>query len=215
MELPEPPEWWKKIKPLRWLLGFTVLFAIASHIYRDDISELLMVHPETPIYLARDPNPVLLMDGLKSHEGVDAVTALLAERQLRADARRVKKPGTSRNPPGNLDTLKLAPYLHLGIEGELTLEFFNDRLYEAYFLPSDTARYLRALKPAEPSLKRDQRGYYELLQGPRRVASNIEFSLSEVGRATGATAFIVWQDTRLVRERAQWDRDFGALPVAP
>lgn len=215
MELREPPDWWKKYKPLRWLLGLTVLIAIGSHIFSDDISDLLIDHPETAAYLARDPNPVLLMDGLKSQQGVTAVKTILAERQLSAESRHVEKPGTPRNPPGHLDTVKIAQYLHLGVTGELTLEFFNDRLYEAHFLPSDTAVYLKALKPAEPSLKRDQRGYYELLQGPRRVASNIEYSISEVGRATGANAFIVWQDTRLVRERAQWDRDFGALPPAP
>lgn len=215
MELREPPEWWKKYKPLRWLLGLTVVMAIANHVFSDDISDLLVQHAETLTYTARSSSPVLLMDGLGSYDSVETVKSVLGERLLSAESYPVKKPGTPRNPPGDLHTLKIVGYRHLGISGDLTLEFFNDRLYEAHFLPSDVTAYLKALKPAEPSLKRDSRGYYELLQGPRRVASNIEYSISDVGRATGATAFIVWQDTRLVRDRAQWDREFGALPPEP
>mgnify|MGYP001582133884 CR=1 FL=1 len=215
MELREPPDWWKKWKPLRWLLGLTVLLGIASQVFKRQVEDLLIVHPETQAYTESVLDTVLLMDGLKSYEAVADVLSTLTERGMNPEQRSSLKPGTSNYPPRNLETLTVAGYVHLGVTGDLTLEFFNDRLYEAAFKPSpsDLPRYIRALKPAEPSLKRDALGKAELLQGPRRVASNIEYAVSDVGRAAGSEAFIVWQDTRLVRQRDAWDANFSLISI--
>lgn len=204
-----PPEWWKKWRPLRWLALIAVIAGGSWWGYGTVASK---PHPETARYLAVAVG-VPLIEGWASYSDAASIQAALAQRGLSAGESRIARPPSPRYPPRELLTLSVDAYTHGGVAGLLRLEFFNNRLFEAEFRPDDAAAYLRALRTLEPRLQRDRNGKSELVEGERRVASNVHLAASEVGRSLRTRPFILWQDLRLVREREEWDAAYGSIPV--
>ena len=101
----------------------------------------------------------------------------------------------------------------LGSTGVITLEFFNDRLYEVTFHPTDLSGTSNKLFRTTPGLKRDRNGRANMVKGNLRVATNIDLANSDVGRAVRTTAYILWQDKRLRSQLDDWDVRFGNIPV--
>src|SRR6185503_19156382 len=106
------------------------------------------------------------------------------------------------------DTIVADAYPHLGVEGRLTLEFFNDRLYEASFVPSEIATYAENLHKADKRLKKDRMGRSEQIAGPLRVATNVDFAATDVGMNLQTKPYVIWQDLRLVQQLDDWDKRF-------
>lgn len=245
----EPPEWWKRYKPLRWILAFAVLlFAYAKFDdWRDSRAGLTTVAeqpappaeitagreaPASPPPAAPKPAPappakpavaatpppapvdpmarytqveskrVNLMT-LPSYQNLAAVSADLQKAGYNGELYTQKRKPRSGYPPHRLDTLEFAEYKHLGSAGKLKLEFFNDRLYEAYFEPVKAGDYLYKLRKQQ-KLKRDSRGQVEHVQGNLRISSNIDLAESEVGKALRVKPYILWQDLRLTRQIKEW-----------
>lgn len=211
----DPPEWWKQFRPLRWVAILTIVGGIGSGLWQ--AKQIVLPppqHPDTAKYLAVEKSRVKLGGIFSSYDSVDSVAARLEQAGATWTQSKNHRPTDERYPPRDLDTLKIAEYLHLDQPGELTLEFFNNRLYEMYFAPKDPVAYASALHRAEPALKRDRQGRAELVQGAQRIASNVDLAASDVGRSLGTQPYALWQDTRLVKQREAWDAAFGSIPVA-
>lgn len=208
----EPPAWWKKVKPLRWAAAGGIIFVIVSATYTAKVLIAPSVHAEAGRFLEKAPNTVALLDGFKSFDTVESAKARLDAAQAASTLTSLRPPASGKYPPRDRDTLRAAEYRHLGMEGELTLEFFNDRLYEAHFVPVEASDYAEKLRRVDQRLKRERSGRIEQIAGHLRIASNVDFAGTEVGRSLQTKPYVIWQDLRLVQQLDEWDRRFVALP---
>ncbi|HXG28926.1 MAG TPA: hypothetical protein VNJ47_08755, partial [Nevskiales bacterium] len=170
--------------------------------------------PPTPVEPAPDPaaaytavaaERVAFMGALRSYDSVAAVQTQLAQGGYTAELSTIeRKPPSHRYPPYRNDTLAVSKYTHGAYEGKLTLEFFNDRLYQAYFVPAQPAEYLRWLRGRGFALPVKRTGRSSLTQGHLRITTNIDFASSDVGRAMLAKPFVMWEDLRLVQQMQEW-----------
>jgi hypothetical protein len=145
-----------------------------------------------------------MIDPMKSYENVELIEGRMQKDGYQSDASHVSRPSSSRYPPYRTDTLVIKNYKHLGLPGQLTLEFFNDRLYEAHFKPDDPPKYLALLRKKGLPLKREQIGKSEFTVGNLRVATNIDFATSDVGKSLRTEPYVIWQDLRLVAQLRDW-----------
>ncbi|HEY0974707.1 MAG TPA: hypothetical protein VGE57_09465 [Solimonas sp.] len=164
-------------------------------------------------FTERLPNPVPLIAKFRSYSSVDAVhTALVAAKYEPIQESNHARPRKDA-PPRNLDLLRVRGYRHLGVEGVLELQFFNDRLLQAEFEPGDAEAYRTVLRRSMPQLPRERSGRSEFRDGALRVASNLDLAVSEVGGALRTRPFVLWQDQRLIQQRDSWDQRFGPKPA--
>lgn len=266
-KLPEPPAWWVKYKPLRWVLAVLVVYWVFGTLLPrwQTESPLPDVPPETATAEAEavppmeepapapaeeapdtpplpppepkapprpepppepppapvapppaaqpepepEPDPmtrftqveserVRFMDSLRSYDSVEAVQNWLGEAGYSAELSTIQRTRRSdREPPFRNDTLSVKAYRHGEHEGVLTLEFFNDRLYQADFAPVEPAEYLRWLRNQGVRLPVKRVGIAILTSGHLQVSSNIDFAASDVGRSMGSKPFVRWEDLRL------------------
>lgn len=183
-------------------------------------------HAATAAFWATPGPPVVLVGGLPSGAGVADV--------LEAGAR---PPGSAPTPTAPIEggwrletrrwprdaaypyresaTLDIDAATACGTTGRLKLLFFNDRLYEAQFVPQDPQRCLRQLRRQYPGLKAERNGRDTWTDGALRLACNLRFADSTVGQALHAQAWVIWQDQRLRRQLDDWDARFGAVPAQP
>lgn len=305
----EPPQWWKKYRPLRWVGGFLVIFTLYQLFTPDEpepparkvavstplpIATLMpsasptaldvavaatavpvavpteiptlaptatpaptaTVAPSTPVPSAKpaatataavarkdadtkgksdeafvyeeekaDPNdpvnsaiaeftagvedPVRLISTFRSYSSVDTVMFELE----RAGFNPIMESSSARSrvgvPPRDLTTLNVAQFRHWNVAGKLTLQFFNDRLYQSEFEPEDPETYAKAQRRELPQVKSEKTGRAVWVGGNLRIASSLDLSVSEVGQKLDTRPFLLWQDRRLVRQRDEWDRRFS------
>jgi hypothetical protein len=147
---------------------------------------------------------VSLINGLRSYDSVETLRALLEKTNYSIDASTIERPSNSRYPPFRTDTLVIANYRHAEFEGKLTLEFFNDRLYQTYFEPAKAADYLRWLRGRGVALPVKRTGRSSLTQGHLLISTNIDFASSDVGAVMRAKPFAFWEDTRLQQQLKEW-----------
>ena len=216
----DPPQWWKKFKPVRWLvIGVVVVWAVNAF----DLMRFVKIPDRAmPSFLKPEPHPdaaqytrvavgVTLGDRFRSYEDVQSVTSSLTSAgfdQWTTSSRRAAE--SSSYPPYGFDAVKVQDYKHLDSKGQLTLQFFNNRLYQVEFVPGDAEAYSRRLRSLD--LPRVANARAEKVSGNLRVASTVDLAISAVGRQLGTEPFVIWQDLRLVRERDQWDEKFGSIP---
>jgi hypothetical protein len=162
--------------------------------------------PMDPVerYTYVEKERVPLIDPLTSFDGVQAVQSRLQKGGYKYELSQNEKPKSSRYPPYRTDTIVVTGYKHMNQEGELTLEFFNDRLYEAEFTPKKASDYLAQLRKSGVPLKREEVGKSEFTQGNLRVATNIDFASSDVGKSLRTEPYVIWQDLRLVKQIKDW-----------
>lgn len=144
-----------------------------------------------------------------SYASVDEVNQGLQAAGYEAElsSRHAKLP--ERVPPNDLDTLRVANYVHLGVPGKLELQFFNDRLYQLEFEPGDAVAYRNKFRAQWPNLRREQSGRSEGVTDSLRIASSLDLAVSEVGQVLQSRPFVLWQDLRLVRQRDDWEIQFA------
>ena len=208
----EPPNWWKKSKPLRWVPILIVLIVVVPGLWVAKQKIAPGAHAEKARFTDVAADPVALLDGMKSYETLEAARARLDAAKVQYTVAAVRPAPSSKYPPRDRDTVVAGAYRHLGVEGQLTLEFFNDRLYEATFVPGEIKAYVEKLHAADKRLKRDRNGRAEQVVGNLRVASNVDFANTDVGKSLQTKPYVIWQDLRLVQLLDEWDRRFIAIP---
>lgn len=208
----EPPDWWKKSKPLRWvpiLIGLAIVLP-GLWVAKETIAP--SAHPETSKFLEVAGDPVNLLDAYRSYDTLERARAQLDKAQVQYTVARVCPARHSKYPPRDTASVVAPEYKHLGVKGQLTMEFFNDRLYEATFVPKDVYEYVDKLHAADKRLRRDKTGRSEVVVGHLRIASNVDFAATDTGWNLATKPFVIWQDTRLVNQLDDWDKRFIARP---
>jgi hypothetical protein len=93
-----------------------------------------------------------LIDGFESYiSAADARTRLPRELSVRV-LFEWKTPADDQRPRFDELTLRVSGFVHVGVKGDLDLEFVNDRLVRTVFSASDCSTYLKALKPVGVSV---------------------------------------------------------------
>lgn len=210
----DPPDWWKKYRPLRWIAAAVIAYGVGSALWvtKELVLPSSKEHPDRLRFTAVNPYPVAMLAGFRSYMRLDdAAARLRAQGYETWSSASSNKPPSRHYPPRDLDTIRVRDYVHLRHSGELELEFFNDRLYEAVFRPKDDEMkpYLTQLRAQEPGLLRDRNGRYEKVTGAQRIASNLDLAQSKVGRYVGARPYALWQDLRLKSQLKEWDQKYS------
>lgn len=156
-------------------------------------------------FTAVETERVTFIDKLRSYDSVEKLQGQLRAGGFGAEQSTIeKKVPPDRYPPFRSDTLLVPNYKHGNYEGKLTLEFFNDRLYQAQFLPKQPREYLAWLRRNDVPLARKTSGRSSYTQGHLQVISNIDFATSEFGSTMSTAPFVMWEDTRLVQQMRDW-----------
>src|SRR5262245_65923956 len=79
----EPPEWWKKFKPLRWMAILGILFVAFSVLYTAKVVIAPSAHPETGKFTAVVADPAAMIGTLKSYDSVGKVREALDAQKLK------------------------------------------------------------------------------------------------------------------------------------
>ena len=212
---------WKR-RPLRWVFAALILLGVAQLLQvlglvslpGGGIGPLLLggPHPETERYRARHSG-LLLTQGFRSYASIAEVEKRLSAARYTdwfQDARHSKS--SPDYPPYDFDSLVVADYRHLDVPGTLSLQFFNDRLFQIEFVPADAEAYARRMGVLKLRSSRNARA--ERTDGALRIASSVGLAVSKVGQHLKSEPYVIWQDLRLIRQREEWDLHYGAIPRA-
>jgi hypothetical protein len=160
-------------------------------------------------FTAVESSRVGMMGAFKSYSSVDDVFSRLQKEGYEPEISSNYRKVPPELPPYHIDLLMVSGYRNLGQTGSLTLQFFNDRLFEAEFQPDNAEAYLQQLRRELPGLRPGRTGRAELQSGVLRIASSLDLAVSEVGRNLRTRPFVLWQDLRLVRQRDRWDARYA------
>lgn len=152
---------------------------------------------------------VIELMAFRSYASLDSVTAALEKAGYSPELTSNHRQVPEEYPPYNIDRIAVGEYRHLGQTGSLTLQFFNDRLFEVEFRPNDAEAYTKAFRGQYPQLPRSKTGRTEWTSGQLRMASSLDLAVSDVGRALRTKAYVMWQDRRLVGQRDSWDARYA------
>ena len=199
-------------RPLYWLAGAIVLAGLGASYWYAEYARGPQLHPESAQFRALAEPRLELIEGLKSYESEVPLRQALEAAGYSVQRRELKRPPSPKYPPRQMVTLTVDGYQHLQVEGQLGLEFFNDRLMEVDFRPDDPAAYAPRLHRLLPGLVRGRTGHAELREGELRVWTNVDLAKSRVGGSLRTEALVLWQDLRLIRQRDDWDARFSQIP---
>ncbi len=138
-----------------------------------------------------------LINGIESYQSIDDFKSYLGHNSLQWKVDEDGKPTPKGRPPFNIYEITIDNYSHLGFGGELTVVFFNNRLLEARFFPSDVKNYITALE-----------------KDGIRFDNNQEAKLSPYTLVLIATdykerQYVGWSDTRLEKEFDLWIKRYS------
>ena len=137
-----------------------------------------------------DASPLLLGE-FQGYSSEQAVRAALGAQPIQEVERSGLPQGDGR-PRFDIVTLAVAEYHHLGVAGELRLQFFNDRLSDVWFYPDDVDEYMAALGRREVAVTTDRTGQ---LKGTVRIWTQRDYR---------NRTYVGWSDQRLDDQRARW-----------
>jgi hypothetical protein len=142
---------------------------------------------------ARD-KPTELMHPLYSFSSLQKVQRDLQLRPESFDIVEDRRPLPSdTRPPFRYLVIAIKHTENLGVSGDAQLTFFNDRLMETWFFPSEMPRYQTALQ--------NERG---VAFGSYTEASIAPATRVWIGKRDEGRAYVGWVDKRLQRERNDW-----------
>jgi hypothetical protein len=140
-----------------------------------------------------------LINGVESYVSIDqAKSELPAWEVLEQSSLKPK----DRRPPFNIYKVSVKNYSHLGISGELHMEFFNNRLLSTWFYPEDFDKYMALLKEKEGlTFQESQHGSREARMAPHtRVWTQKDYKERQ---------YVGWEDTRLGDELNLWIKRYS------
>lgn len=114
-----------------------------------------------------------------------------------------------KRPPFTIYKVRIENYSHLGVQGDLHIKFFNNRLAETRFFPQNFSKYVDHLKRM-PNLEfkvnsTDQDISEGFLDPFTRIWIYKKPHLEEFGEKK----YIGWEDTRLGREESLWIKRYS------
>ncbi len=172
--------------------------------------------PDFSAYLRVEEPREILMDVFRSYDSEQQIGQQLTAAHLQWTVERLHVEGTDLFPPYKIDALTVESYRHLGFEGELSLELFNNRLSTVTFQPKDAPSYSSRLRGTGVKLHKQALDRWEQQTGNLLITSNIIYATNNVGKTLGTTPAVSWEDTRLTQQAREWyDRYGSKTTVAP
>ncbi len=113
---------------------------------------------------------------------------LLEESSLKAEDRR---------PPFNIYKIAVPNYSHLGVSGELQVQFFNNRLVSTWFYPETFDQYIKVFKG------KGEITFPEGREGPKE-ATAATYTHIWTHKDYKGHEYVAWEDVRLARELSLW-----------
>lgn len=146
-----------------------------------------------------DSHPVKLIEGFMSLQTVEQVRSILRNKGLKWEVLSDSKfEGNRFRPKFNDYRIKISQYEHLGVLGDLELEFNNDRLYQIDFKPSSYDQYIKKI----------EENYNKKINLGSKV--NLEDNLIiESHKNYENKPYVRWSDERISREVMQWISKFS------
>jgi len=143
----------------------------------------------------RSTKPTQLCDGFQSYESPQSVRSQLGalgvwKEKLQEDPRG--------SPPYRLLTMS-GPFTLSGVDGELLLIFYNDRLMECYFTTGDGPRLISAFRELHHEVPRD---------AGAEITIDRRTKFRYIVIANGLYRF-VWTDPSLEGEHTDWMKRYG------
>lgn len=200
-------------KPLLLLAAAIVLIGIGCAWWYQQQHQSPALQPEAALFGRIEEPRMVLAEVFRSYDSEAAVTTALEAAGLTVQQKVIERPFSKRYPPRRITSLMVQGYRHLDCEGALVLEFFNNRLMEVDFRPDDPGRYAPRLHRLYPGLQRGRTGHAEYLAAPLRIWATVDLAKSKVGRTLGSEGVVLWQDTRLIAQRDDWDARYGHIPI--
>jgi hypothetical protein len=147
------------------------------------------------------PERTKLISGIDSYQSIEEAKNKFPVWQVIEQSSLSPK---DKRPPFNIYKVSIKNYSHLGISGELQVEFFNNRLMETRFLPDQFEKYVELLVQKEHlKFVVNRIGLQETTISPHtRVwiyANQVEPNYKYVG----------WVDIRLERELYLWIKRYA------
>jgi len=141
-----------------------------------------------------EPERTKLIAGIESYQSAEEFKSSLAHSALQQD---VVDEGESSSPAGRppfkFRTLAIKKFSHLGVQGDLFVTFFNNRLMETQFYPSDAGSYITAVEKKEG-----------LHFGEHKEIALPPHTLIRVAVDGKGKTYINWMDNRLYEEVDLW-----------
>ncbi|MEE8574422.1 MAG: hypothetical protein V3T30_03325 [Thermodesulfobacteriota bacterium] len=186
-----------KLKNLLYFsVGTVVMIGLITYFYRPASYE----HDFTDIPERRSK----LIDGTISYQSVEEVKARFTAEWGGARAawdvlQDISLSEDDKRPPFSVYEASIDRYIHMEVAGVLTLKFFNDRLMETVFYPTDPGRYLDGL--AKNKNKEDLRFRREHRRMPyTRIWKETDWKRRVLVR---------YFDIRLAREMDAWKKKYS------
>lgn len=169
--------------------------------------------PDYSEYFSVQEPRELLMEQFRSYDNAEIVGKQLREAGYRWRVNRLHVQCADECPPYKVDTLVIADFKHLNVSGTLTLELFNDRLFNAVFNPDDAETYLKRLEWSGVKLDKVKVSRWERQTNQLLIASNIIYAASPMGQTLGTQAYVSWEDVRLQAQSQAWYEQYGNKTV--
>jgi hypothetical protein len=142
--------------------------------------------------------PVMLIDDLRSYARIEDVASHFKSRAVDYEVRIPPPRLLDGRPPFEVATLIVPSFTHYGLRGRLIVAFFNDRLVDARFFPTDLASYLREFSAREGLDLQPTAGVV------RNKHTRIWTSTDSEG-----SRYVGWEDLRLVEEMMLWIKRYS------
>lgn len=140
-----------------------------------------------------------LINGLESYLSIDETKRRLPSWEVIEQSG--LKPQDTR-PPFNIYKVAVKNYSHLGISGELHVQFFNNRLLSTWFYPDAFDKYIQLLKDKEGVTFQESR------DGSKEAAIP-PYTRVWLYRDFKDRQYVGWEDTRLAREFNLWIKRYS------
>ena len=148
-------------------------------------------------FLEQTDEPVILMGEFVSYSSIEDIrmTHQFGDNwEVVEDSKHASSEG---RPPFNDYRVRVSSYQHFNCEGELKLEFFNNRLQSVWFYPNDIDAYLGKLNEVGVSVSK---GVPSILDDwvswqHTSVWSSVDFQNRR---------YVIWEDKRLTQQMHRW-----------
>lgn len=172
------------------LIEITILCGVACFFY----GEYWHFPPVTFERVAE--NRCALINEIPSYQRIKELEEFLNSKGIFDYEKKEANPATGSRPSYRICEISINDYEHLGIKGRLSLSFFNNRLMESRFFPSDLHSYLLRLEKENIGL----RSRKQVLIG--------HFTEVVVGSESEGV-YVAWRDSRLVEELKLWVKRYA------
>lgn len=154
-------------------------------------------------FLSRNAAPAVLVENVRSYQSVDQFIKTISTKRYHLRKSSAGERQNARVPPYDVQLVTIENYRNLGFEGDLVVEFFNDRLSSVRFYPNDVVGFAREKMPQfDLSSERYEAG---------SLSPNV-IVWTAVDRQKGRRYF-GWKDVRLDTEMRLWIKRYSFYPI--